>query len=288
MSEHLHPDPDTLSAFVEGVLPEHERAQCLAHLADCPRCREIVFVAQDTPAPPVVVRPRLLRPMPLLAAAAAVCFAVLGTWLYLRSKTIAPTQEQAAQTTQTAPPTEKSPEVQPPKTVAMKTTPRVPLRRPPEPATPKPATPVATPEVARAAPPPVTVESAQVSVSPLPASPPPLRVAPAQLARADSLSGISGTVTDPTGAAVPQATVELREPAGNTVGNAQTDEAGSFKFTGLVPGRYELRIARAGFSLASQQVELHEQESRRREGHIAGRFHHADGGGDGGACDAPN
>ena len=37
MSEYLqpglHPDPDSLNAFVEGVLPEHERLQCLAHLA---------------------------------------------------------------------------------------------------------------------------------------------------------------------------------------------------------------------------------------------------------------
>ncbi len=164
MSEHLHLDPDTLSGFVEGVLPEHERVQCLAHLAECSRCREIVFLAQDTPAPPVLVpitiRPRLLRPMPLLAAAAAVCFAVLGAWFYLRSKTEAPPREQATQAIPTPPPAEKSAEVRQPKSVAMKTTPRVPLHRPPEPA-PKPATPVATPEVARAASPPVTVESAR-------------------------------------------------------------------------------------------------------------------------------
>jgi Carboxypeptidase regulatory-like domain len=264
MSEHLHPDPDTLSAFVECALPEHERAQCLVHLADCPRCREIVFVARETPASPVVVPitvcPNLLRPMPLLATAAAVCIAVLGAWFYLRSKAVEPPREQAAQTTHTPPPAEKPAEVPPPKSVAMKTTPRVRLRRPPEPAPPTPATPVVIPEVARAAPPPATVESAQVSVSPQPAPPPPLRVAPAQLAPLDSLSGISGTVTDPSGAVVPQATVELRQIAGNTIGNAQTDEAGNFKFTGLAPGRYELRIARAGFLLGSQEVELHAQE----------------------------
>lgn len=263
MSEHLHPDPDTLSAFVEGVLSEHERAQCLAHLADCPRCREIVFVAQDTPATPVLVpitiRLRLLRPMPLLAAAAAVCFAVLGTWLYLRFKTEAPPQEQAAQATPAPPPVEKPAEVQQPKSVAMTTAPRVPLRRPPEPAPQEPSpTRVAPAEIARAAPSPVTVESAQVSVSPLPAPPP--RVMQTQIAPVDTLSGISGTVTDASGAVVPQASVELRQLAGVTTANAQTDEAGNFKFTGLAPGRYELRITRAGFRLASQQVELHAQE----------------------------
>ncbi len=67
-------------------------------------------------------------------------------------------------------------------------------------------------------------------------------------------------MTDETGAVVPQAAVELRVLAGNTIGNAQTDAAGNFKFTGLAPGRYELRITRAGFRLASQQVELHAQE----------------------------
>ena len=46
MSEHLQ--PEWLNTFVEGVLPEHERIACLAHLAECARCREIVFVAQQT------------------------------------------------------------------------------------------------------------------------------------------------------------------------------------------------------------------------------------------------
>ena len=56
MSERLHPgvhpDADSLSAFVEGVLPEHERAECLAHLAECSRCREVVFLAQGAPVAP--------------------------------------------------------------------------------------------------------------------------------------------------------------------------------------------------------------------------------------------
>jgi Putative zinc-finger len=42
-----HLDPDQLNAFAEGVLPEHERLQTLAHLADCPHCRQIVFLAQQ-------------------------------------------------------------------------------------------------------------------------------------------------------------------------------------------------------------------------------------------------
>ena len=36
----VHPDPDVLNAFAESALAEHERAECLAHLADCAQCRE--------------------------------------------------------------------------------------------------------------------------------------------------------------------------------------------------------------------------------------------------------
>jgi hypothetical protein len=50
MSETLHPgshpDADQLSAFAEHVLPDHERLETLAHLAECAGCRQIVFLAQ--------------------------------------------------------------------------------------------------------------------------------------------------------------------------------------------------------------------------------------------------
>jgi hypothetical protein len=58
MSEFLHPgnhpDADQLSAFAEHVLPDHERLETLAHLAECADCRHIVFLAQraqETQAP---------------------------------------------------------------------------------------------------------------------------------------------------------------------------------------------------------------------------------------------
>jgi hypothetical protein len=50
MSELLHhgnhPDADQLNAFAQHVLPEHERLETLAHLAECADCRQIVFLAQ--------------------------------------------------------------------------------------------------------------------------------------------------------------------------------------------------------------------------------------------------
>src|SRR5579862_1088531 len=98
MSENLqpgmHPDPDSLSAFVEGVLPEHERLDCLAHLAECPDCRQIVYLAEE-PLPPEPVRvpatlvlekvsfwKRWLTPIPVLSAAAAAGLVVFSVWLH--------------------------------------------------------------------------------------------------------------------------------------------------------------------------------------------------------------
>ncbi len=42
-----HPDAEILNGFVENALPDAERAQVLAHLGGCGRCRQIVYLAQD-------------------------------------------------------------------------------------------------------------------------------------------------------------------------------------------------------------------------------------------------
>jgi hypothetical protein len=42
-----HPDADLLSAFAQHVLPDHERLETIAHLAECADCRQIVFLAQS-------------------------------------------------------------------------------------------------------------------------------------------------------------------------------------------------------------------------------------------------
>jgi hypothetical protein len=277
MSEHLNPgvhlDADSLSAFVEGVLPEHERAQCLAHLAGCSRCREVAFLAQVTPvapAAPVLVpaplRQLWFRPLPLLAAAAAICVALLGTWLYMRSRTGAPSRELAARITQVPSSMPGKPsKTEPPQPVVRKSTPLAARRGQPEPAgkKPPPAS-VKAPEAPRTAPLPpesasrASVSTPQVNVPP-PPSPAPV-VIQTEVASAAASAGISGTVTDPTGAAVPQAAVQLRQLAGNSTINARTDPAGQFRFAGLAPGQYELQITAPGFRLTSQLVEVRAQE----------------------------
>ena len=104
MSDHLesglHPDTDSLNAFVEGVLPEHERLRCLTHLAECARCREIVFLAPEPQPVPVAAHPapgwrRWFAPIPVFSAVAAVCTLAIAVWLYPRQKPAAPIQEVA-------------------------------------------------------------------------------------------------------------------------------------------------------------------------------------------------
>jgi len=46
----IHPDTERLSAFAEQALSERERSEVLSHLAVCGRCRQIVTLAQATPA----------------------------------------------------------------------------------------------------------------------------------------------------------------------------------------------------------------------------------------------
>jgi hypothetical protein len=240
MSEHLH--PDSLSAFAEGVLPEHERAQCLAHLAECSRCREIVFLAQEPPLPaapkPAPAWRRWFAPIPVLAAAAAACVAVVGLSLYLHHPTAVPQPAIVAHVNPAPPPIQAPPEPPP---VTQKAQPRTTSRRPApmQPSTDSTIVDATAPKL----PPPPTVRTQTEAI-------------PAPLA-ADRLSGISGAVTDPTGAAVPGATVTLRQPAGTFTRDARTDAAGQFQLTGVPPGRYELQVDALGFKRTLlQQVEL--------------------------------
>lgn len=46
----MHPDAESLNAFAEQALAGQEREQIAAHLAVCPHCREVVFLAQSASA----------------------------------------------------------------------------------------------------------------------------------------------------------------------------------------------------------------------------------------------
>src|SRR5580698_5916227 len=70
---------------------------------------------------------------------------------------------------------------------------------------------------------------------------------------------LSGTVSDPAGAVVPGATVEVRNQQTGVVVNLVTNDAGLYKAAFLIPGMYTVRIQAPGFATFEArdvQVEL--------------------------------
>lgn len=65
---------------------------------------------------------------------------------------------------------------------------------------------------------------------------------------------LAGSITDPQGRAVPNASVTLlaldREAAPKTA----TDQQGHYEFHGIVPGNYKLKVNVAGFNAVDQPL----------------------------------
>ena len=144
----LHPDAESLSAFAEHQLPEHERQPILAHLAICAHCRQVLFLAQDAveEAQPPIAGPVLLAsPKKALvnwryawgALAACAALATVSVVFYPRHLAPAPEQAKVLTPRQTppnpvaAPPTEdKKPLSQPPTANAQSNRAATPAARP--------------------------------------------------------------------------------------------------------------------------------------------------------------
>jgi Carboxypeptidase regulatory-like domain/Putative zinc-finger len=252
----MHPDADSLNAFIEGVLPEHERLACLAHLADCPRCREIVYLAQEPAAPasipadPVPFWKGWFGPIPVLAAA-LVCMLLVSIGVY---RLIQPKRVEPVLTAVATPPIEPSAALSEP------------VKEPPSP---RPAKSIATrrpaivQDTAPAASPVVTAPQA-VPVSP--AAPPPASpIAGAQFAALPNTapkiatSGIAGTVTDPAGVVIAGADVTIRPVTGTSNLDTRTDNKGQYTFAGLPPGKYEVQFLSPGFKETKKQIDLQPQ-----------------------------
>src|SRR5690349_19994411 len=66
------------------------------------------------------------------------------------------------------------------------------------------------------------------------------------------LGTLRGTVTDPSGAVVPNATIVLREPAtGALVRQSKSDHQGNYEFPDIKPGTYRVTVEAAGFQSSS-------------------------------------
>jgi hypothetical protein len=67
------------------------------------------------------------------------------------------------------------------------------------------------------------------------------------------LAGLSGTVTDPSGAVVPNAQVKLLSASGETVASMSADGQGQFSFDNLPAANYRLQVTQPGFQTSVVQ-----------------------------------
>ena len=65
-------------------------------------------------------------------------------------------------------------------------------------------------------------------------------------------ASLNGTVTDPSGAVIPGATVSLKNVATNVERTTSTNSAGNYVLVNINPGRYTLTVHKDGFSTVSQ------------------------------------
>jgi hypothetical protein len=69
-------------------------------------------------------------------------------------------------------------------------------------------------------------------------------------------AGLSGTITDPSGAVIPGVTVVATNSVGEIVRSAATDQRGQFRMVDLVPGNYRIEAQAAGFQSESFSAEV--------------------------------
>ncbi len=67
-------------------------------------------------------------------------------------------------------------------------------------------------------------------------------------------ASLSGTVTDPSGAAVAAASIRLHQVAGTALLTATSDRSGRFSFTNVAPGEYLLDASAAGLTIARAET----------------------------------
>ena len=75
-------------------------------------------------------------------------------------------------------------------------------------------------------------------------------------AYAQFTGSIQGIVTDPTGAGVPKATVNLVNTATQVSAAATTDASGNYRFVSLAPGSYKLTAEASGFAKSTATANL--------------------------------
>ncbi len=75
-------------------------------------------------------------------------------------------------------------------------------------------------------------------------------------AQTTTSGGLTGVVSDPSNAVVPDASIEIRDSAKGTTQSTKADRDGVYRFFFVAPGRYTLTTSHAGFRKVSQEVNV--------------------------------
>src|SRR5664279_1079444 len=78
-------------------------------------------------------------------------------------------------------------------------------------------------------------------------------------AQTTSMGTMTGVVTDPSGAVVPDATVTIKDKSTGDVRTTSTNSSGRYVLINLPSGTYEVTISKAGFakvSIPSDKIEI--------------------------------
>ena len=81
-----------------------------------------------------------------------------------------------------------------------------------------------------------------------------LGISPWLMAQSLVSGDLTGTVTDPSGAVVPNATVTIKSDATGETRTASTNSNGSYRFALLRPGTYTVSVEAAGFTKAETKA----------------------------------
>ena len=72
-------------------------------------------------------------------------------------------------------------------------------------------------------------------------------------AHAQFRAGVQGTISDSSGALVPDAKVVLKDTETGKTQEATSNEEGFYRILGLAPGRYELTVEKTGYKKSLSQ-----------------------------------
>lgn len=75
-------------------------------------------------------------------------------------------------------------------------------------------------------------------------------------------SNLRGVITDPSGGAVPNAKVDVKNSETGVTASTTSDTGGSYVFTSLAPGQYELTVRASGFRTATIRATLQTAQTR--------------------------